>query len=295
MLTMAERQDATPPPWLGRGPLDLLGAVLFGGRPWSGRIAQLASLIAGYLRPSLVRSRLERLRELGHIQLIPTLPQILIAARDQMFLGAVEETRLFYESQGVPWNFHNLRRFLSGPATLLDPFGLFSPRDAIIEHLLQTFHRHPVYDLVLLRAYEGGLDEVERQARLVREGAHPFQRALDTLIEDGAYHARLVDEILAFKADPLAPARPIPAGLVPDPLLMLGMDQFKDLAGLTRYAARLKPSFGAVAVAWLAVAWNQVAGGLLWLGPRRVDPGACDPELVARYGLDAGPAAPPAG
>ena len=37
-------------------------------------------------------------------------------------VSAVEETRIFYQSQGIPWVFHNLRRFLSGPATLLVPF-----------------------------------------------------------------------------------------------------------------------------------------------------------------------------
>ena len=41
-----------------------------------------------------------------------------------MMLGATEETRIFYRAQGIPWVFHNLRRFLSGPATMLDPVGL---------------------------------------------------------------------------------------------------------------------------------------------------------------------------
>lgn len=285
MNTMAERQSATPPPWLGRSQAALLGDVLFGGRPWWGRVTQLGALISGLLRPSVVRGRLERLIHLGHIQLAPSLAQLLVASRDQMFLGAVEETRLFYASQGIPWTSHNLRRMISGPATLLDPLGLFSPRDAIVEHLLQTFHRHPVYDLVLLRAHEGGVEEAARQARLVAEGQHPHQRALGSLIEDGAYHARLVDEIAAFQRDPYLEARPTPAGLVPDAALMLGMDQFKDLAGLTRYAARLQVGAWDAAVAWLCVAWNQVFGGLVWVGPRRVRVQACDPELAARHGL----------
>ena len=281
--SMAERQAATPPAWLGRSRAALMGDVLFGGRSWWGRITQLGALIAGYLSPSLVRARLERLAALGHIRVTPRLSQLLIAARDQMFLGAVEETREFYASQGIPWTFHNLRRMISGPATLLDPLGLFSPPDAIIEHLLQTFHRHPVYDLVVLCATEGGLEEAERQAVMVRDGTHPAQRALASLIEDGAYHARLVNEIRAFRADPHMEARPVPPGLVADAALMLGMDQFKDLAGLTRYAARLEVGAADVAVAWLTVAWNQILGGLLWLGPRRVKIEACDPELIAQY------------
>src|SRR4029453_11606909 len=99
-----------------------------------------------------------------------------------------EETKLFYRSQGIPWIFHNLRRLLAGPATMLDPVGLFSPRQTIIHHVLQTFHRHPVYDLVLLEAHEGGLEQMAAEADAVLAGRHPHQRALTSLIEDGAYH-----------------------------------------------------------------------------------------------------------
>ena len=76
--------------------------------------------------------RLERLRALGHIDATPTIAQLLVAGRDQMMVSAAEETKLFYRSQGIPWVFHNLRRFISGPATMLDPIGLFAPRDTIV-------------------------------------------------------------------------------------------------------------------------------------------------------------------
>jgi sugar porter (SP) family MFS transporter len=80
-------------------------------------LIQLVGLLLGYVRPSLVRRRLERLRALGHLSApdarLPTLPQLLVAARDQMVVSATEETRVFYRSQGIPWVFHNLRRFLS--------------------------------------------------------------------------------------------------------------------------------------------------------------------------------------
>jgi len=55
----------------------------------------------------------------------------------------------------------DLRRLISGPATMLDPIGLFAPRDALVHHVLQTFHRHPLYDLVLLRAHEDGVEAME--------------------------------------------------------------------------------------------------------------------------------------
>jgi hypothetical protein len=283
--SMAEVQNATPPPWRGRSRWALLRDVLFGGRPRGERTRQLLALLAAYVRPRQLRRRLQRLRELGHIQALPTISQILVAARDQIILSASEETKLFYRSQGIPWVFHNVRRFLSGPATVLDPAGFFSPRDTIIHHVMQTFHRHPVYDLVLLRGFPDGLEEMERQAAQLQAGTHPRQRALASLIEDGSYHGRLLDEVRAFRADPFVAPRPIPAGLVADPLLMVGMDQFKDVRGFTDYAARLNVGPWDAVVAWLAVGWNETLGGLVHLkaGPRAVRLDCCDPEILARH------------
>lgn len=283
--SMAEVQHATPPAWRGRSRWALLRDVLFGGRPRGERPRQLLGLLAAYLRPRQLRRRLERLRELGHIQALPTISQILVAARDQIILSAGEETKLFYRSQGIPWIFHNVRRFLSGPATVLDPAGFFSPRNTIIHHVLQTFHRHPVYDLVLLRGFPDGLEEMERQAAQIQAGTHPQQRALASLIEDGSYHGRILDEVRAFRADPFVAPRPIPPGLVDDPLLMVGMDQFKDVRGFTDYAARLQVGPWHALGAWLLVAWNETVGGplRLKLGPRSVRLDCCDPQIVARH------------
>jgi len=287
--SMAATQGATPPAWMGRSRWRLLLDVMGGFRQNWDKLVQFVSMLAAYFRPGLVRRRLERLRALGHADATPTIAQLLVAGRDQMMVSAVEETRLFYRSQGIPWIFHNLRRFISGPATMLDPIGLFAPRDAIVHHVLQTFHRHPLYDLVLLRAHEGGVEAMAEQARQINEGTHPHQRALTSLIEDGAYHARLPRDIAAFQEDPHRPARPIPSGLVTQPELMLAMDQFKDVPGFVRYASRLRVGVAGAIRAWLAAGWDETLGGLLGrkLGPRRVRLEACDPSLVARHGLTA--------
>src|SRR4051794_10824552 len=250
--SMAAAQGATPPAWLERSRWRLFRDVVGGVRQNWDKLRQLVALILGYFRPGLVRRRLERLRALGHVDATPTIAQLLVAGRDQMMVSAAEETKIFYRSQGIPWVFHNLRRFISGPATMLDPIGLFAPRDALVHHVLQTFHRHPLYDLVLLRAHEGGVEAMAAQARQILEGTHPHQRALTSLIEDGAYHARLPRDIAAFQADPHEPARPIPPALVGEAHLMLAMDQFKDVGGFARYAARLPVGFGAAIAAWLA-------------------------------------------
>lgn len=286
--SMAARQGATPPAWLGRSRLSLLRDVLGGWRQNVDKLKQLVSLLLAFFRPALVRKRLERLRALGHIDAVPTLPQLLVAARDQMMVSAVEETKVFYRSQGIPWVFHNVRRLISGPATMLDPVGLFSPRDAIVHHVLQTFHRHPIYDFVLLRAHPDGVEALELQARQLAAGTHPHQRALSSLIEDGSYHARLIDDITAFRADPLAAARPLPPGLLGDAALMAAMDQFKDMRGFTRYAARLAVGPGTAARAWLAVAFDETLGALVGvrLGPRRIQVEACDADIRQKH--DAG-------
>lgn len=283
--TMADRQHATKPAWLGRSRGRLLLDVIGGPRQNWDKLVQLCALILAFFRPGLVRARLLRLRDLGHVDAIPTGSQMLVAARDQMMLAAAEETRIFYRSQGIPWTFHNLRRFISGPATMMDPVGLFSPRDAIIHHVLQTFHRHPVYDVVLLRAHIGGEEEMERQAQQILDGTHPHGRALTSLIEDGSYHARLIHDVRAIRQNPHLPARPIPPGLLADENLMMGMDQFKDIGGFARYAARLRVGPLDALGAWLQVAWNETLGGPLHihLGPRKVRTDCCDPDIVAQH------------
>jgi hypothetical protein len=285
--SMAQTQGATPPTWIGRPRLGLLADAIGGVRQNLDKLRQLASLGTAFFRPALVRERLERLRDLGHVDVetLPTVPQLLVAGRDQMMVSAVEETRIFYRSQGIPWVFHNLRRFISGPATLLDPVGLFAPRDAIVHHVLQTFHRHALYDLVLLRAHPGGVEAMALQAQQIIDGTHLHQRALTSLMEDGSCHARVVRDVAAFEADPHETPRPIPAGLVSDPDLMIGMDQFKDIAGFARYAARLDVGVAGAIGAWLRVWFDETIGGVVGvkLGPSRVQRAACDPEVVARY------------
>jgi hypothetical protein len=283
--SMADIQGATPPSWRGRGRLRLLADVIGGLRQNLDKVVQLVGFVVALVKPAKVRARLERLRELGHIDVVPTWPQLLLAGRDQMIVSASAETKLFYASQGIPWIFHNVRRFISGPATVLDPIGLFATRDAIVEHVLQTFHRHPVYDLVLLRSHHDGVEEMEKQARQLLAGTHPHQRALESLVEDGAYHARLLTDIAAFHANPHLPARPVPDGLVGDRNLMMAMDQFKDIRGYTRYASRLRAGRARALLAWLAVAFDESIGYLLRvkLGPKRIDPAACDPDIRRRW------------
>ncbi len=283
--SMAERQSATPPIWLGRSSWSLLRDVIGGWRQNRDKFVQLFQLIAAYLWPPIVRRRVERLKSLGHIDVVPTVSQMLVAARDQMLLNAFAETRIFYDAQGIPWNFHNLRRFISGPATVLDPTGFHSPKQTLQHHVLQTFHRHPHYDLVLMRAHPNGLEEMQQQAQQIIDGTHPHQRALTSLMEDGASHARLVLDIAEFVRDPYTPPRQPPTNLVHDRHLMLGMEQFKDVRGYTNYAARLRVGPLRAFYAWFAVGFDATLGRLLRvkLVPKQITFAACEPDLLGRY------------
>ncbi len=237
------------------------------------------------LRPWVVRRRLNKLKELGLCDHTPTIPQLLVASRDQLSFSLSEETKMFYESQGVPWVYHNFRRFIGFPTTMMDPLGFFSSRDTIIHHVLQTFHRFPLYDMVLLAAYEGGLDEMVKQAEQVRDGTHPHQRSLTSLMEDGASHDWLADFARDVRDNIHMEPKPIPENLVDDKDLMLSMDQFKDLRGFTNYAARINTTaFGAV-LAFLPVLFNETIGYLVGvkLGPKSIRKDCCEPELVSRY------------
>jgi hypothetical protein len=283
--TMADRQSATPPTWLGRSWWSLFRDVIGGWRQNRDKFVQLFGLIAAYLWPPIVRRRVQRLKDLGHIAVVPSMSQLLIAARDQMLLNAFAETRIFYDAQGIPWNFHNFRRFVSSPATVLDPTGFHSPVQTLHHHVLQTFHRHPHYDLVLLRAHPNGVEEMVKQAKQIVDGNHPHQRALVSLIEDGSYHARVALDIADFAHDPYVAPRQPPTNLVGDPHLMLGMEQFKDVRGYTNYASRLRGGFFRALYAWFAVGFDATLGKLIRvrLVPKQIVFAACDADLLQRF------------
>lgn len=285
MHAMSEIQDNTPPAWLGRSSWSLLLDVAGGWRQNRDKVAELLRFGSALLRPSVVRTRLARLKELGHCEEAPTLAQLLVASRHQLSFSLGADTKEFYRAQGIPWAFHNIRRFLAYPTTMMDPVGLFMGRDSIIQHVLQTFHRHATYDMALLCGHERGLEEMQVQLDQLAVGRHPHQRSLDSLVEDGSYHDRLRRDVPEFSRNPHVAPRPIPEGLVEDPYLMLAMDQFKDVRGYTNYASRLQVGPLHVVGAFVQMAFNETIGEVLpvQVGPKTLTVGACDPDLVALH------------
>jgi hypothetical protein len=246
---------------------------------------ELARFFDALAHPSRVQARLTRLRDLGHCDAIPTMSQLLVASRHQLSFSLGADTKVFYASQGIPWGFHNLRRFVAYPTTMMDPVGLFIDQNSVIQHVLQTFHRHATYDLVLLHGHEGGLESMKRQLEELAEGTHLHQRALDALVEDGSYHDRLRRDVAEFIDNPDVQARDIPVGLVTDPYLMLAMEQFKDVRGYTSYASRLKVSGVDVVREFAQMVVNETIGEVVpvSLGRQTVVVEACDPAFVSRH------------
>lgn len=282
---MNEIQGNTPPTWKGRSTLSLCLAVVGGWHQNLDKLGQLLGMLSSFLRPGVVAARLQRLVDLGHCAKRPTMAQLLVASRHQLSFSLGADTKAFYAAQNIPWTLHNLRRFVAYPTTMMDPVGLFSPRDTIIHHVLQTFHRHATYDLVLLRAHAGGLDEFQRQLDALADGSHLHQHSLDSLVEDGSYHDRLRRDVPEFAANPFVEARPIPQGLAADPYLMLAMEQFKDIRGYTDYASRLEVGVLDVLREVGLLAFNETVGEL-WnvsLGPKTLRVDACDPAFVERH------------
>ena len=282
---MNDRQGNTPPTWLGRSSWSLFLDIIGGWQQNRDKLLEVYRMLTAMARPSLVRARLERLKRLGHCDHIPTMPQLLVASRDQLSFSLGADTKEFYRAQGVPWVYHNVRRFLAFPTTMMDPVGLFSSAHTIIQHVLQTFHRHATYDLVLLHSHEGGVEEMQTQLKQLASGTHLHQRALDSLVEDGSYHERLRRDVDEFATNPLIQPRPIPEGLVDDPYLMLAMDQFKDIRGYTNYASRLAVGPLHVVKALMQMAFNETMGEAAGstIGPKTVNVKACDPILVQRH------------
>lgn len=185
-------------------PLTLIRRTLGSRKEIRGKIRRASHTLANYANPKRVEARFERLRSLGYIGGDPN--------RTQFFFGSVDMFRFFivpcaadyYRSKNITFAFHALLRFLDDPATMMDPTGFMSHRDAIIGHLMQVTHADPIYDLQLLAAIDDGLTELESQLVQILDGTHPRAQSIGAIIEDPEYHQRLLEHVREFMADPEA-------------------------------------------------------------------------------------------
>lgn len=167
-----------------------------------GKVRRASYALGNYLFPKRIEARLENLRTLGYYGDDPNRTQFVFGAIDMFRFFIVPCAADYYRSKDISFGLHALLRFLDDPASMMDPTGLFSHRDAIIGHLMQVTHADPIYDLQLLAAIPGGLEELERQVEAMIAGTHPRATSIGAIIEDPEYHQRLLEHVREFRANP---------------------------------------------------------------------------------------------
>jgi len=181
---------------------ELLRAALAGGDV-AGRMRRLARGLAAFVDGSELATRLARLQRAGVIDHIPTRWQLVGGMIDMLrFYVIPTADRYAIAEKQTSLVFYELVRFLSEPATVIDPIGMFTERDMIVRHLMQVHHYNPAFDLQLLRMFEDGVDELERQLDAFLAGTHPRARTIATLVEEPDYPARLRRYLAAWRRDP---------------------------------------------------------------------------------------------
>jgi hypothetical protein len=193
---------AQVPSRLSERPITLIRRTIGTRKQVRGKLQRAGYALANYAFPRRIEDRLQRLRTLGYVGSHPN--------RTQLFFGSVDMFRFFiipcaadyYRSKDISFAFHALLRVLDDPASMMDPTGFMSHRDAIIGHLMQVTHADPIYDLQLLAAMPDGLDELEGQLLTMLDGTHPRAASIGAIIEDPEYHSRLLQHVREFKADP---------------------------------------------------------------------------------------------
>ena len=191
-----------------RPPLELLRAALGPRAQWPDKLHKVGRTLRSWRRTmgdaAGLGRRLEPLVAHGLIERVPTRLQLLVGSADMVRFWITPAAADYYTQQGISFAFHQVLRVLDDPAAMLDPVGFFVDRDAVIGHLLQVVHANPVYDVQLLSTHDDGLEALESQTRAVIDGTHPRAQAIGSIVEEPDYHARLLDYVRQYRANPAA-------------------------------------------------------------------------------------------
>jgi hypothetical protein len=238
----------------------LILTALGGPRELAGKLRRLGATAALYANPREIPARLARLRARGVIDVAPTRAQLIFGGLDMVRWVIEPAARDYYAHKGISFGLHQLLRVLDDPVSMIDPTGFLSARDTIIGHVMQVVHLNPIYDLQLLEVFDDGVAELERQVAQMVAGTHPRQRTIAAIIEDPGYHARLLDYVRAYLADPRA-APPVRAeqSLRADPTYAAAERTFATLPGFLTYCGKLPPSPVALAARLISVRTFPIA------------------------------------
>ena len=131
--------------------LDCLGGL----RQNADKLRDLVGIFGAIFRPSVVRKRLQRLKELGHCEVIPTLPQLLSLPETNSRSVSEPIQKSSMKPRGFP-GYHNFRRFVAFPTTMMDPVDFF-PANTIIQHVSRRFIGMPPTTWFFFMVMRGGL------------------------------------------------------------------------------------------------------------------------------------------
>ena len=220
-------------------PLRLIRRTLGDREQIRGKLDRAGYALANYAFPQRIEDRLQNLRQLGYIGAKPNRTQLVFGALDMFRFFIIPCAADYYRSKDISFAFHALLRVLDDPASMMDPTGFMSHRDAIIGHLMQVTHADPIYDLQLLAAIPDGLDELESQLVDLIAGTHPRTESIGAIIEDPDYHERLLAHVREFKLDPAGCKPLLRENVENNPEFARIADTFGDLPSAIGYFASL--------------------------------------------------------
>ena len=229
----------------------------------------LVTLVNTFYLPNQ-RRRLQRLKEIGFIESIPSQKQLWFGAFDMLRYFISPGADSYYKTKGINFNFHQVLRLLNDPSGVADPIGIRVPRDTIICHLLEVVHANPVYDLQLLEQFENGLQEMEKQTLQVLEKRHPRYHSITAITEDKNYHAELYAYVLRYQQNPATRQMVRASGTARmNPHFLLAECMFGTLPSAFRYFNRLPNKFSQL----ITHARKQ----------KTINPIYCDTWIVAQF------------
>ena len=221
-------------------PLALLRAAVGGPREVRGKLVRAARTLRLWADRRELDRRLAALERRGLIAARPSRLQLLFGGLDMLRFLITPAARDYYAQRGISFGFHQLLRILDDPVSMIDPIGLLSDRDTIVGHVMQVVHLNPIFDLQLIQMFDDGLEDFERQVEAMVAGTHPRHRTIAAIVEEPDYHARLLDYVRRYRADPGTAA--LVRGeqtLRSDPLFAAAERTFATLPGFTAYCQRL--------------------------------------------------------
>ncbi|HWZ87741.1 MAG TPA: hypothetical protein VNW92_02790 [Polyangiaceae bacterium] len=199
-----------------------------------GKLRHTAVVISTYARKRELDARLERLRACGLAETVPTPIQLALGGFDMQRFYIVPASNEYHHRRQLNYAFCQVLRFVDNPVVMVDPLGLASKEPEIIEHLVQSFHGHPTYDLQLLTGFEGGLDALEQRLNAIVSGVEP-RSAVSRFINDTDYHRRLLTFVREFRADPARPPPVLEAASAEG--IQLAEEVFGTVKSVMRYCA----------------------------------------------------------